>query len=56
MQYLNRHKQRGSNNYKKAQIKIARLHQKIANIRKDTLHKITTYISKNHAVIGIEDL
>ncbi|WP_228051737.1 IS200/IS605 family accessory protein TnpB-related protein, partial [Sphaerospermopsis aphanizomenoides] len=26
------------------------------NIRKDTLHKITTHISKNHAVIGIEDL
>ncbi|MFM6038030.1 MAG: RNA-guided endonuclease InsQ/TnpB family protein [Sphaerospermopsis kisseleviana] len=56
MQYLNRHKKVGSNNYRKAQIKIARLHQKIANIRKDTLHKITTYISKNHAVIGIEDL
>lgn len=56
MQYLNRHKKVGSNNYRKAQIKIARLHQKIANMRKDTLHKITTYISKNHAVIGIEDL
>jgi putative transposase len=56
MQYLNRHQLRGSNNYRKAQIKIARLHQKIANIRKDTLHKITTYISKNHAVIGIKDL
>ncbi|MFM5986631.1 MAG: RNA-guided endonuclease InsQ/TnpB family protein, partial [Sphaerospermopsis kisseleviana] len=56
MQYLNRHKKVGSNNYRKAQIKIARLHQKIANIRKDTLHKITTCISKNHAVIGIEDL
>ncbi|WP_347239220.1 hypothetical protein [Dolichospermum sp. FACHB-1091] len=23
---------------------------------KDTLHKLTTYISKNHAVIGIKDL
>ncbi|MGM3307756.1 RNA-guided endonuclease InsQ/TnpB family protein [Anabaena sp. WFMT] len=56
MQYLNRHQQVGSSNYKKAQIKIARLHQKIANIRKDTLHKITTYISKNHAVTGMEDL
>ncbi|MBD2141085.1 IS200/IS605 family element transposase accessory protein TnpB [Anabaena sp. FACHB-1250] len=56
MQYLNRHKKVGSNNYIKSQIKIARLHQKIANMRKDTLHKITTYISKNHAVIGIEDL
>jgi putative transposase len=56
MQYLNRHKKVGSNNYRKAQIQIARLHRKISNIRKDTLHKITTYISKNHAVIGIEDL
>ncbi|WP_268932467.1 transposase [Sphaerospermopsis reniformis] len=46
MEYLNRHKQIWSNNYRKAQIKIARLHQKIANIRKDTSHKITSYISK----------
>jgi putative transposase len=56
LQWLNRHKQLTGANYKKAQLKIARLHRKIANIRKDTLHKITTYISKNHAVIGIEDL
>lgn len=56
MQYLNRHKQVASSNYIKSKIKIVRLHQKIANIRKDTLHKITTYISKNYAVIGIEDL
>jgi putative transposase len=56
LQYLLRHKVIGSSNYKKAQLKIARLHRKIANIRKDTLHKMTTYISKNHAVIGLEDL
>ena len=56
LQWLNRHKQRHSANYKKAQLKIARVHSKVANIRKDTLHKITTYISKNHAVIGIENL
>lgn len=56
LQYLMRHKQTGSSNYKKAQLKIARLHRRIANIRKDTLHKLTTYISKNHAVIGLEDL
>ncbi|MEH2360711.1 RNA-guided endonuclease InsQ/TnpB family protein [Nostoc sp.] len=56
MQWLNRHKQIGSANQKKATLKAARLHQKIANVRKDTLHKITTHISKNHAVIGIEDL
>jgi len=56
LQYLLRHKVVGSSNYKKAQLKIARLHRKIANIRSDTLHKLTTYISKNHAVIGLEDL
>jgi putative transposase len=56
LQWLNRHKQLHSANYKKAQLRIARLHRKIANIRSDTLHFITTYISKNHAVIGIEDL
>ncbi|MCY7273125.1 MAG: transposase, partial [Phormidesmis sp. CAN_BIN44] len=42
LQWLNRHKQKGSANWKKAQIKIARLHRRIANIRKDTLHKLTT--------------
>lgn len=56
LQYLLRHKVVGSNNYKKALAKIARLHRRIANIRKDTLHKLTTSISKNHAVIGLEDL
>jgi putative transposase len=56
LQYLLRHKAVGSSNDKKAQLKIARVHRRIANIRKDTLHKLTTYISKNHAVIGLEDL
>lgn len=35
---------------------LARLHFKIANIRKDTLHKLTSYLAKNHSQIGIEDL
>jgi len=56
LQWLNRHKQVRSANWKKAQVKIARLHRKIANIRKDTLHKLTTYLAKNHGRIGIEDL
>lgn len=56
LQWLHRPKVRGSNNWKKAQIKIARLHRQMANIRKDTLHKITTYLAKNHGKIGIEDL
>ncbi|GBF82037.1 transposase, IS605 OrfB family protein [Aphanothece sacrum FPU1] len=56
LQYLSRHKVQGSNNWKKAQKQIAKLHFKIANIRKDTLHKLTTYLSKNHSKIVIEDL
>lgn len=56
LQWLNRHKVKGSNNWKKAQIQVARLHRKIANIRKDILHKLTSYLAKNHSKIGIEDL
>ncbi|MGP4077033.1 RNA-guided endonuclease TnpB family protein, partial [Halobacillus sp. K22] len=32
------------------------LHEKIANSRKDYLHKISTEIIKNHDVIGVENL
>ncbi|MGJ5632539.1 RNA-guided endonuclease InsQ/TnpB family protein [Nostoc sp. CALU 1950] len=56
LQWLNRHKQVGSANWKKAQARIARLHQRIANIRKDTIHKLTTYLAKNHSTVVIEDL
>ncbi|EBV3278152.1 IS200/IS605 family element transposase accessory protein TnpB [Salmonella enterica subsp. salamae] len=45
-----------SNNWQKQRRKIQRLHSRIANIRRDYLHKVTTTISKNHAMIVIEDL
>ena len=45
-----------SKNWQKLQAKIAKLHHKIANCRKDFLHKISHTISKNHAMIYIEDL
>ena len=35
---------------------IARLHQRIANIRKEFLHRSSNEISKNHAVVFVEDL
>jgi putative transposase len=50
------HKQKFSNNWKKAKSKVQELHTRIANSRKDFLHKTTTMISKNHALICIEDL
>lgn len=45
-----------SNNWQKQKRKIQRLHSRIANIRRDYLHKVTTAVSKNHAMIVIEDL
>ncbi|ECP5664028.1 IS200/IS605 family element transposase accessory protein TnpB [Salmonella enterica] len=45
-----------SNNWQKQKRKIQCLHSRIANIRRDYLHKVTTIISKNHAMIVIEDL
>lgn len=45
-----------SKNYKKAKTKVAQLHYKIANIRQNTLHHLTTYLAKNHSEVVIEDL
>lgn len=45
-----------SKNHLKAKTKLARLHAKIANIRKDCLHKITTYLIQKYDIICIEDL
>ena len=45
-----------SSNWKKQKGKITQLHSTIANIRKDYLHKTTSTISQNHAMIVIEDL
>lgn len=45
-----------SKNRQKAQIKLAKHHATVANLRKDTLNKITTYLCKNHAKIVVEDL
>ncbi|MHB8253556.1 MAG: RNA-guided endonuclease InsQ/TnpB family protein [Acidiferrobacter sp.] len=45
-----------SNNWKKAKAKVQQIHSRIANARKDFLHKVTTTISPNHALVCIEDL
>ncbi|MBW2011820.1 MAG: transposase [Deltaproteobacteria bacterium] len=49
-------KEKGSNNWKKGKLKLSRLHARIANIRKDALHKLTTMLVQNFSIIGIEDL
>ena len=45
-----------SRNWQKLNAKISKLHYRIANVRRDFLHKISTDISKNHAMIYVEDL
>ncbi|WP_232444193.1 RNA-guided endonuclease InsQ/TnpB family protein [Burkholderia ubonensis] len=45
-----------SNNWKKAKARIQRIHARIGNARRDYLHKATTTISQNHAMVCIEDL
>ena len=49
-------KQKGSNNRKKAKIKVAKIHEKIANQRKDMLHKVSTQLINENQFIVIEDL
>ncbi len=49
-------KQKGSNNRKKQKRKISRLHQKIANVRSDFLHKLSTQVSENQARVYVEGL
>lgn len=45
-----------SRNWKKAKARIQRIHSRIGNARRDFLHKTSTAISKNHAMVCIEDL
>ena len=45
-----------SRNFRKLQAKVRQLHAHVANARKDFLHKLSTTLCKNHAVIVIEDL
>jgi putative transposase len=49
-------KQRGSKNREKAKMKVARLHLRIGNIRRDFLHKLTTRLVRENQVIVAEKL
>lgn len=51
-----KNKTKFSKNWQKLKTKIAKLHHKISNIRKNYLHQISSQISKNHAIVYVEDL
>ena len=49
-------KSKGSRNREKARVKIARLHEHIANQRNDAIHKMTTQLVRSNDIICMEDL
>lgn len=49
-------KVRFSKNWQRVREQINKLYTKIANIRKNYLHQISSAISKNHAIVFVEDL
>ena len=49
-------KEKHSKNWKKAKAIVQGIHARISNVRHDFLHKLSTLISKNHAIVCVEDL
>ena len=49
-------KKKFSKNWRKVKARITQLYAKVANVRKDFLHRVSNDISKNHAVVVVEDL
>jgi len=54
-QHLSR-KQKGSNGFEKQKLKVAKIHEKIASCRLDTLHKVSRELVESYDLISIEDL
>jgi putative transposase len=52
---LSRKEKRSRNRYK-AKLRVARLHEKVANTRADFLHKTTTYLVNDYSLIALEKL
>ncbi|MHB8284372.1 MAG: RNA-guided endonuclease InsQ/TnpB family protein [Caulobacteraceae bacterium] len=49
-------KRRGSNNRRRAARRVAKIHVRVSNARKDFLHKVSTTIAKNHGLVFVEAL
>ena len=49
-------KQKASRNRAKARMRVARIHQRIRNVKRDAVHKFTSRIAKNHGVVCCESL
>lgn len=49
-------KTRGGRSYERQRLKVAKIHERIANIRRDNLQKMSTYLMRNYFLIGTENL
>ena len=49
-------KTKGSSNWENARVKVAKLHDRIANQRRNLLHQVTCQLIRNYDVICLEDL
>lgn len=49
-------KEKGSANRAKAKLRVARIYGRISDRRRDSLHKLTTRLVREHDTIAIEDL
>ena len=47
---------RGSHNYEKQRIKVAKIHEKIINLRLNFLHRLSTELANQYDIICVEDL
>jgi putative transposase len=56
LQRAHSRRQKGSKNREQSCKKLVVLHARIANLRRDAVHKLTTHLCKNHAWVAIEDL
>lgn len=56
LQQLFARTQMGSRNRERLKTKIARLHKRIGDVRRDILHKMTTWIAERYGFVAIEDL
>jgi len=49
-------KEKFSNNWQKVLVRLRNIHRKIAHVRRDFVHKLTTLLSKSHAMVVVEAL
>lgn len=49
-------KKKGSSNWRKQKLRLAKLHLRVANTRSDAVHKMTSFIANNYSNVCVEDL